>query len=228
MQELFTQVNWGDMASFFLRVFAVLLCIMVHEVSHGLAAFYLGDPTAKEGHRLSFNPIRHIDPLGLIMMVTVGFGWAKPVPVDPRYFKHPQSGMAITALAGPLSNFLLAFLSCAVYQGTMAVMSAQGATSGLLQFSNFLGMLVVLNIGLGVFNLIPFPPLDGSKILGLVLPEQLYFSLMRYENIGMLLLMAVLWFGYLDVPLTFLRTGATNFMLSSTDFVYNAVQRLLG
>lgn len=228
MQELFAQVNWSDMFSFFLRVFAVLLCIMVHEVSHGLAAFYLGDPTAKEGHRLSFNPIRHIDPLGLIMMVTVGFGWAKPVPVDPRYFKHPQSGMAMTALAGPVSNFVLAFLSCAAYQGTMAVMTRQGMTSGLTQFANFLGMLIVLNIGLGIFNLIPFPPLDGSKILGLVLPERLYFSLMRYENIGMLLLMAVLWFGYLDVPLRFLRTGVTDFMLNSTDFVYNTVLRFLG
>lgn len=228
MQELFAQVNWSDMFSFFLRVFAVLLCIMVHEVSHGLAAFYLGDPTAKEGHRLSFNPIRHIDPLGLIMMITVGFGWAKPVPVDPRYFKHPQSGMAMTALAGPVSNFILAFLSCAVYQGTVAVMTMQGMTSGLTQFANFLGMLIVLNIGLGIFNLIPFPPLDGSKILGLVLPERLYFSLMRYENIGMLLLMGVLWFGYLDGPLRFLRTGVTDFMLNSTDFVYSTVLRLLG
>jgi len=228
MQEVWSTVDWNQMFSFFLRVFAVLLCIMIHEVSHGLAAYYLGDPTAKQGRRLSFNPIRHIDPLGLIMMVTVGFGWAKPVPVDPRYFKHPQSGMAITALAGPLSNFVLAFFSCGIYQATLALMAVKGVSPGLLQLNSFLGMLIVLNIGLGIFNLIPFPPLDGSKILGLVLSERIYFSLMRYENIGMLLLMAILWFGYLDVPLTFLRTGMTDFMVNSTEFVYNGLLRVLG
>jgi Zn-dependent protease len=97
-----------DMA---LRVAAVLLCIMVHEVSHGLAAYLLGDPTAKAGRRLSFNPLRHIDPFGAIMMVVAGFGWAKPVPVDMRRFKNPKIGMAVTALAGPLSNFVLAYVS---------------------------------------------------------------------------------------------------------------------
>ena len=108
----FTQsINWSDLGDMVLRVAAILICLIIHEVSHGLAAYKLGDPTAKMNHRLSLNPLRHLDLFGTLMMVVVGFGWAKPVPVDPRYFKKPKQGMAITALAGPLSNFVLAFLS---------------------------------------------------------------------------------------------------------------------
>lgn len=222
-----TQVNWGSMASFALRVVAVLLCIVVHEVCHGLAAYALGDPTAKSLNRLSFNPIRHIDPFGALMMLVVGFGWAKPVPVDPRYFKNPQSGMAITALAGPLSNFLLAYLSTMGYQALRAYASVQGVSSGVQLLADFLVMLISLNIGLGIFNLIPFPPLDGSKILGIVLSERLYFSLMRFERYGMLLLMAVLWLGFLDTPLSAARSTVTEFLFSGTDFVYRAVLAML-
>lgn len=226
MQEMLAQINWTEMTSFGLRLVAVLLCIMVHEVCHGLAAFALGDPTAKAMQRLSFNPLRHIDPLGAIMMVTVGFGWAKPVPVDPRYFKNPQSGMAITALAGPLSNFILAFLSAMAYQAMYAYAMINGTSPFLSHLAAFLGMMISLNIGLGVFNLIPFPPLDGSKILGLVLPENLYFSLMRFERYGMLVLMAALWLGFLDAPLFAVRSAVSNFMLYSTDFVANGLLRL--
>lgn len=228
MQDLLTQVRWDDMFSFGLRVFAVLLCIMVHEVCHGLAAYWLGDPTAKASHRLSFNPIRHIDPFGLLMMVVVGFGWAKPVPVDPRYFKNPQSGMAITAFAGPLSNFIFAFVAAVAFQVTAGVMLSQPSSTFLPHLLDFLGMLIVLNIGLGIFNLIPFPPLDGSKILGVVLPERLYFSLMRYEQYGMLLLMAALFFGVLDAPLDFLRSGMLNFFMDCTQPICFAVLSWLG
>jgi len=227
MPDLLAQVNWSDMLSFSLRILAVLICIMVHELCHGLAAYVLGDPTAKANHRLSLNPIRHIDPFGLLMMIVVGFGWAKPVPIDPRYFKKPKSGMAITALAGPLSNFILAFLSTVAYQALSAVIATQGVTPGLLQLAEFIGMLIVLNIGLGIFNLIPFPPLDGSKILGIILPERMYFSLMRYEQYGMLILMAILWLGFLDGPLSFLRSGVTDLLFSSTDFVYTAMMGIL-
>lgn len=227
MSDLFAQVDWNSMLSFGLRIFAVLICIMVHEVCHGLAAYYLGDPTAKANHRLSLNPIRHIDPFGLLMMIVAGFGWAKPVPVDPRHFKHPQSGMAITALAGPLSNFILAFLTAIFLQMGLAVMMVQGRTPFLNGFLDFLAVLLTLNIGLGLFNLIPFPPLDGSKILGLVLPERLYFSLMRYEHYGMLLLVAVLWLGFLDGPLSVARNAVTNFLLENTEFAFSAVVSML-
>ena len=219
MQELLSQIQWDEMIGFFLRILAVLLCIMVHEVSHGLAAYALGDVTAKERHRLSFNPIRHIDPRGLIMMIVVGFGWAKPVPVDPRYFKNPKSGMALTALAGPLSNFVLAFLSTALFQ-VVSVMVYQGGDSVLLWYGvDFLSMMIVLNIGLGMFNLIPVPPLDGSKILGAVMPERLYFGFMRYERYGMLRRVGLLWLGVLDTPLMAARNWMLNLCLNGTNFI---------
>lgn len=104
LSQLKYGIDWSSMGTMFLRIAAILLCLVVHELCHGLAAYYLGDPTAKQNHRLSLNPLRHLDLFGLLMMVTVGFGWAKPVPVDPRYFKNPKGGMAVTALAGPLSD----------------------------------------------------------------------------------------------------------------------------
>ena len=110
-QELAQSIDWTSLAHALLRVIGVFLCLTVHETCHGLAALALGDPTAKRARRLSLNPLRHIDWFGLLMMITVGFGWAKPVPVDPRYFKKPKQGMALTALAGPVSNFVLAVLA---------------------------------------------------------------------------------------------------------------------
>ena len=110
LQELFQALDVVSLLNAVLRVAAVLLCLTVHETCHGLAAYALGDPTAKAMHRLSLNPLHHIDWFGLLMMLAAGFGWAKPVPVDPRYFKKPKEGMALTALAGPVSNFLLALL----------------------------------------------------------------------------------------------------------------------
>lgn len=223
MQGLVSQVDWNGMLSFALRIAAVLLCIMIHEISHGLAAYWLGDPTAKESHRLSFNPIAHIDPFGLLMMVVVGFGWAKPVPIDPRYFKNQKSGMAITALAGPLSNFILAFITAMIFQIVYGIITIKGSSPFYSGFANFLGMVIVLNIGLGIFNLIPFPPLDGSKVLGIILPERIYFGLMRYEQYGMLLLVVILWFGGLNTPLTIAREWMVNFFLHHTMFLQDVV-----
>ena len=117
LTNLWNALDFGSLGSILLRLCAVFLCLTIHETCHGLAAYALGDPTAKRAHRLSLNPLRHIDWLGLIMMVVAGFGWAKPVPVDPRYFKKPKQGMAITALAGPVSNFLLALVLLLIARG---------------------------------------------------------------------------------------------------------------
>ena len=111
LQRLFLELDFSVLRDALLRAAAVLLCLTVHETCHGLAAYALGDPTARDRHRLSLNPLRHIDWLGLALMFLAGFGWAKPVPVDPRYFRRPKQGMALTALAGPASNFLLALLA---------------------------------------------------------------------------------------------------------------------
>lgn len=186
LEELFRALDFGSVQDALLQVAAVLLCLTVHETSHGLAAYILGDPTAKSRNRLSLNPLRHIDWFGFAMMFFVGFGWAKPVPVDPRYFRKPKEGMAVTALAGPVSNFLLAalvlFLSKVIY-----LYAPYTAAMDLLYF--FLVQTAMLSVGLGLFNLIPIPPLDGSKVAAVVLPERAYESLMRYERYGILVLL---------------------------------------
>ena len=171
LQTIWRSIDWELLGSLISRVLAVFLCLTVHETCHGLAAYALGDPTAKRQHRLSFNPLRHIDWLGFASMLIVGFGWAKPVPVDMRYFKKPKQGMAITALAGPVSNFLLAVL-CLLPVGWI-YWYAQ-VTTFTLWLYNFLINVVILSIGLGLFNLLPIPPLDGSKVLFALLPDRLY------------------------------------------------------
>lgn len=214
--DFFQNMSWDKLLLFLMQIVAVLLCLMVHEVSHGLAAYALGDPTAKAQHRLSFNPLRHLDPFGTLMMLVFGFGWAKPVMVDMRYFKHPKSGMAITALAGPLSNFILAFLAL-ICANTVVVPAYAGvAWAGVLL--NFFFLLASLSIGLGVFNLIPFPPLDGSKVMGSLLPDRMYYTVLRYERYGMLALMVVLWLGFLDAPLFAIRGAAMDLFLKGTEW----------
>lgn len=211
-----------------LRIAAILLCLVVHEVCHGLAAYKLGDPTAKMNHRLSLNPLHHLDVFGLLMMVTVGFGWAKPVPVDPRYFKKPKQGMAITSLAGPFSNFVLAYLAAIGANALAAVMTIRGETAGVFLAFQFCYLLVLLNIGLGVFNLIPFPPLDGSKVVAMFLPDRLYIRWMRLERYGMIILMAILWLGWFDGFLDGARTILTNVMFTYSEFAFSGVLGLLG
>ena len=196
LQNLWNALDLGSLRDTMLRVAAVLICLIIHETCHGIAAFFLGDPTAKRNHRLSLNPLRHIDWIGLAAMVLTGVGWAKPVPVNPNYFKHPKQGMAITALAGPVSNLLLALwlLLGARLMYTHAV--ATGQINETLFY--FLMNTALMSIGLGLFNLIPIPPLDGSKVLAVLLPDRQYDWLMRYERFGMLIIMALVCFGALS------------------------------
>lgn len=191
LSNLWSALDFGSMLDMVLRLAAVLLCLTVHETCHGLAAYVLGDPTARRAHRLSLNPLRHIDWFGLLMMFAAGFGWAKPVPVNPNYFKKPKQGMALTALAGPVSNFLLALLTLLAARIFCDVAAYSETNQRIL---DFLLMVAVLSIGLGLFNLVPIPPLDGSKVLFAVLPDRAYDWLMRNERYGMLLLFALVFF----------------------------------
>lgn len=227
LQNLFQALDVSSLTDAVLRVAAVFLCLTVHETCHGLAALALGDPTAKSMHRLSLNPLHHIDWLGLALMFTVGFGWAKPVPVDPRYFKKPKQGMAITALAGPASNFVLAYVSTIIYSMLFAVAQVKGETTGLGLALTFFSLLISLNIGLGIFNLIPFPPLDGSKVLAMFLPDRWYGRWMQLERYGMIVLMAALWFGLLDGFLMAARNLVLNAMLNGANFAYLGMLSLL-
>ncbi len=182
------------------QVAAALICIIFHECAHGFAADRMGDHTARQRGRLSWNPLRHIDPFGLIMMVVAGVGWAKPVPVNPGNFRHPKRGMAITALAGPAANFAMAiaatFLLGLLYRSPLNLWAQPVYFIFMLLYR-----LALLSVGLGVFNLIPIPPLDGSKVLFSFFPDRIYFTILRYERYIMLALFALIFWGVLDAPL---------------------------
>ncbi|MFR8088998.1 MAG: site-2 protease family protein [Lachnospirales bacterium] len=191
---------------------ATLLAISAHEFAHGLISYWLGDPTPKRDGRLSLNPLHHLDLVGTICMLVFRFGWAKPVKVNPQYYKNPKQGMALTALAGPAMNLILAFLFLGIFVGLFHV--TEGSTEGILGYLMLLAQYTaIMNIGLGVFNLIPIPPLDGSKILGIFLPQRTYFQLMKYERYGGLLMIVLLYTGVLSRPLGFLRDGLLELML---------------
>ena len=220
-------MNWEGLLTALFTVVAALICLTVHELCHGAVAYRLGDPTAKNAGRLTLNPIRHIDPLGLILMITAHVGWSKPVPVDPRYFMEPKKGMALTALAGPVSNFLLAWVFLLAANGTMFLTSRldwsqtpRWAFWGLFYLFEFLINATVLSVGLGIFNLFPIPPLDGSKVLFSVLPDKTYVTILRYERFGMLIMLAAVWLGWLDRPLTYLITHVVNFLARLSFFPY--------
>lgn len=219
-------LNWSKMLIYALRVVAVLICIVFHEVSHGYAAYLMGDTTAKRMHRLSLNPLRHIDPFGALMMLTVGFGWAKPVPIDMRRFKHPKLGMAVTALAGPVSNFILAYVALLIYSAVYPFYMT--SDSALFEYLiNFLGMVATLSVGLGIFNIIPFPPLDGSKVVGALLPNRIYYSVLRYEKYGMFILMALLWSGILSPYLSAALQWVMQILINASMWPFYLVTSLM-
>ncbi len=179
---------------YILMIPVLLLSLTFHEVSHGYIAYRLGDMTAKNEGRLTLNPLKHLDPVGTLVMFVAGIGWAKPVPVNPFYFRDQKKGMMLTSVAGPLSNILLAFVSVFPLEVTIitnyeSILAGTGFSFYLYQF---LRMLFIININLAVFNLLPIPPLDGSKILSAVLPTETYFRFMQYERyIGLAFLIAI-------------------------------------
>lgn len=151
-----------------------------HELSHAYVSYKLGDPTAKQMGRLTLNPLKHLDPIGAIMLFVSGFGWAKPVPINPMYYKNRRKGTILVSIAGPLSNLLLATIFYTLYY---IISGKYGNPSiGVFDFSTFSSAMVSINIGLAAFNLLPFPPLDGSKILGGFLPPKYYYTMLQYEN----------------------------------------------
>lgn len=184
----------------------ILISLSVHELCHGFAAYKLGDPTAKSMGRLSLNPLHHIDPIGFITLLFFRVGWAKPVVIDSRFFKNPKRDVAICSLAGPLSNFLLAFLFSFVYVFLVRIGLSLGlmSTASITYFEVLCMMamyMVTINLGLGVFNLIPIPPLDGSKILYAFLPSRIIYKIMPYEKYIQLALILLLLTGFLSGPI---------------------------
>lgn len=225
--EWLAQLNFGVIWDYAIIIAASMLCIMFHEVSHGLCAYALGDTTAKDQGRLSFNPLRHVDIWGLVMMAIFKFGWAKAVPIDMRRFKHPIAGMALTAAAGPLSNILLAFIALCVRAGVLYFyLQSGGAVSEFV--ITFTEYVAILSIGLAVFNVIPIPPLDGSKVLFALLPRNIYYKVLRYERYGFIVLMVLLYVGILDTPLTVCRSFLIEHLSTIASFPFYLLQNLLG
>ena len=172
---------------YILSALAALIALTIHEFSHAYAAYKMGDDTAKNFGRLTLNPIKHIDPIGAICMIFLHVGWAKPVPINMRNFKNPRKGFAITAAAGPLSNLILAFVSALLYLLFYALVRDVRTDSDfvfnlIINTLIFLSVFHSINIGLAIFNLLPIPPLDGSRLLGLVLPEKIYYTILKYEQ----------------------------------------------
>ena len=189
----------------------IILALCVHESAHGLAAKWMGDPTAYNLGRISLNPVKHLDPIGTVMMFLFGFGWAKPVPINTRYFRNPKWGMAISALAGPLSNVLCSYLFYIAFVLINRYAFVQGKAMVTVVTALLLLCYVgyLLNLSLAVFNLIPMPPLDGSRILFVLLPTKAYFAVMKYERYIYIGVMLLVFTGMLDIPLSLVREGIT-------------------
>lgn len=221
----------SDLPMYLLSLPIVLLSLSVHECCHGYVALKLGDPTARNFGRLTLNPLKHIDPIGFICMVLFHFGWANPVPINTRYFKKPRRDMALSALAGPVSNILLAIVFAALLRLAVligseffmaditSIISAYHfktdliVSRGFIVFAMITVMLyfgVIINFGYALFNLIPIPPLDGSRIFYVFLPVKWYFGIMRYERIIMFVMLGLLWLGVITVPLNWALNGLEN------------------
>lgn len=196
----------------------LLLAISLHEFAHGYAAYLMGDPTAKYSGRLSLNPMHHLDLMGALCMLLFRFGWAKPVPIDSRYFKNRRAGIVAVSLAGPFANFILGFVFCLLYYAVM-IYAPQGNI--IRQFVLQVCLYgIYMNVGLMVFNLIPIPPLDGSKILMEFLPGRIKYRIYQYERYFGLILIIVVYAGVMSPVLGSLRSYIINFYEYIADLIF--------
>ncbi len=222
---------FNDPEAIMARILIAAFILPFHELAHGWVANKLGDPTAKWMGRLTLNPIKHLDPVGSILLILTGYGWAKPVPINPRNFRNPRKGMAITAAAGPIANLLIALAFMILYKiAVYAIAIPMGGVpeTGILYILlELLFNVMWVNVGLAVFNLFPIPPLDGSRIVGLFLPERIYYQITRYEQYIMYGFMALIMFtSILDGPLSWCM-GKVYWLLDMITSVIDMIGGLL-
>lgn len=225
MKAFLASLDWSVLTDALLNIIPALICIVLHEISHGYAALALGDTTAKDRGRLSLNPLKHVDIFGLVMMAVFHFGWARAVPVDMRRFRNPKRGMALTALAGPVSNAVIAIVFLALWGFLYPFLIAGMVGNWIL---TALHTTAVISISLGLFNLIPVPPLDGFKVVFSLLPDRIYLKLMRYERYGMLLLAVLLITGVLTKPLNAAVSTVYSFLFPVAEKANLLALRLTG
>lgn len=214
-------LSFQDVIAYILSAIVVIfLTLPIHEFAHGFAASKLGDPTPRYQGRLTLNPFAHIDYIGALCILLCGFGWAKPVQVNARYFNSPKRDMAITAFAGPLSNIIVAFISLLILNTVILFSSVINVTVFMFLYT-FLFYIAQINIGLAVFNLIPIPPLDGSRLLSAFLPDRLYYKLMQYERILFYVVLALIITGVLDVPLSAASNAILGGLIKITNLIFS-------
>ena len=221
LQSIWRGLDWSVLTNLLLSVVPALICITLHELAHGYVAYRLGDDTAKRAGRLTLNPLRHIDIMGLLMMIVFKFGWAKPVPVNMWKFKNPKKGMAITAAAGPIANLLIALVFLFLYGFLFALLHRPGRSLNWLL--EMLYITAYLSIALAIFNIIPIPPLDGSKVLFSCISDRSYTKLMYYERYGMILLLVLVASGVLGKPLTTVTEAAFDKLFVFAEWGYELI-----
>lgn len=223
MPSIFSSGLQTTLLLILIRLIVAFTALPIHECAHGYAALRMGDHTAESQGRLSLNPFVHFDPIGTTALILFGFGWAKPVPINPLNFSNPKKGMMLSALAGPLANIGLAFLSMVFWKLSYIPTYLGAASSFLSTVQTVLYYMISINITLGVFNLLPIPPLDGSRIATYFLPQRIYFKIMQYERYIFIALLLVLWFGLLDTPITFV----SNLVINGLDFITRPIDWLI-
>lgn len=216
-----------DLFDIIVRAIVLLTTIPVHEAAHAYVADKLGDPTAKYQGRLTLNPMAHFDLMGSLAMLLVGIGWAKPVPINPRNFKDQKAGMAISAAAGPISNIILATISLVIAKVLMYTGLMFGTNVILSTLFTIFNSMCLINIYLAMFNLIPVPPFDGSRIFNYFLPDKYYFKIMEYERYVFIAVFFVVYSGLLRGPLNFV-SGFVFEILDKLTFFVDIFGKMLG